>query len=233
MRHWQRIYATVTGSECKTIISSSKIVHYDCCTTCMKFLKVSSCILLQTRRNCTCCKFDLGVARALQKTVNGPNPLLALLSSIFIFTGKDYLQILPLVIKARKPMESFPTGSKLTDWHCSGVTSSLHAGFLGPSIIWSCKSDCCLSETFKKGSFISWWGNAYAEFLISFHYSCEEAIFERTYLFLFSWLIRQYFKIALVSLQGNKGVFKTKHQRSFFHLNVFIELEKHPLFWHK
>lgn len=82
----------------------------------MKFLKVSSCILLQTdRKNCTCCKFDMDVASALQKTVNCPNPLLALLSSIFVFTRKDYLQILPLVIKARKPMESFPTGSNLFD----------------------------------------------------------------------------------------------------------------------
>lgn len=48
-------------------------------------------------------------------TVNGPNPLLALLRSIFVFTRKDYLQILPLVIKARKPMESSPTGSNVSD----------------------------------------------------------------------------------------------------------------------
>lgn len=41
---------------------------------------------------------------ALQKTVNCPNSLLAVLSSIFVFTRKDYLQILPLVIKARKPI---------------------------------------------------------------------------------------------------------------------------------
>lgn len=155
----------------------------------------------QTRRNCTCCKFDLDVFRGLQKTANGPNPLLALLSRIFVFTGKDYLQILPLVIKARKPMESFVTGSNPSC--CSGVTSSLHAGFLSPSIIWSCKSDGCLSETLKKGSFISWWGNAYAE-LISFNNSHEEAIFERTYLFLLSQLIRQYFKIALVGESSRK-----------------------------
>lgn len=148
----------------------------------------------ETRQIRTCCKTD--AAGALQKTVNCPNPPLALLNSIFVFTRKDYLQILPLVIKARKPMESFPTGSNLSDWYCSSVTNSLHTGFLSPSIIWSRKSDGCLSETLKKGSFISWWGIAYAELHISFHYSCEEDIFKRTYSFLLSQLIRQYFKIA-------------------------------------
>lgn len=54
-------------------------------------------------------------ADASKKIVNCPNLLFVLLSSIFVFTRKDYLQILPLVIKARKPMESLPTGSNLSD----------------------------------------------------------------------------------------------------------------------
>lgn len=174
----------------------------------MKFLKVPSCILLQTdkKKNRTCCKFDLDVARALQKTVNGPNPLLALLGSIFVFTRKDYLQILPLVIKARKPMESFPTGSNLSDWHCSGVTSSLHVGFLSPSIILSCKNDGCLSETFKKGSFISWWGNVMDMLSFLFHFitHVKKPYLKGHYLFLLSQLIWKYFKIALVGDSSTK-----------------------------
>lgn len=94
---------------------------------------------IQTRKYtlwlCTCCEFGMDATDALRKTVNCPNLLLVLLSSIFVFTRKDYLQILPLVIKARKPMASFPTGSNLSDWHYSSATNSLCTVFLSCSLV--------------------------------------------------------------------------------------------------
>lgn len=184
---------------------------------------------------CTC-ELEMDAADALQKTVNCPNLLLISLSSIFVFTRKDYLQILPLVIKARKPMASFPTGSNFSDWHYStnltNIDKSLCTVFLSCTILWSCKSDGCHLDIEKRvahllmrhcicwTSLLMWRGHISKHRFIS-PFSIGKTIIYK----IIGWWV---FKEIKKNLKQ-----KVKISPSF-HLSVFTELNTYVyFFWNK